>query len=204
MKVKTFIKKEFDDLCFNLANEVIVDGYKPDLIIGIKNGGAIISNKVFNYINITCHPIYTEVSIRHKSSNTYQKIKLDKLFKLLPNCFLNLLRIYQILFYEKLFNWFNYHRKYDVEINFDLDLKGFLFEGNKKILIIDDAIDSGYTMSFIRNYIKCQCIPFPKHKENEIRYCVATTTYKNPIIKPHYSLFERTICRFPWALDIKK
>lgn len=203
MKVKTIIDKDFDDLCFNLANEIISDGYEPDVVIGIKNGGAIVTKKVFEYLSIVNKPKYYELTIQHDCTKTCEKIHIKNILKFFPIFILNFIRVTQLTFYEFLYNKFNYIRKYSVEQNLDKDLQFYLSQGGKKILIIDDAIDSGYTMNNATKYIDWLSIPMPGCNQNIIKIAVATTTYKNPIIRPNYSLYNRTIIRFPWAFDNK-
>lgn len=204
LKVKTILNNDFDELCFKLANEVISDDYKPDVVIGIKNGGAIIAKEVLKYLNITCKPKYYELTVQHRCTKRFEKIHIDKLFGLIPKSILNAMRIGQISFYEFLYVHFNYIRKYYIEENLNKDLQFYLHQGGRKILIIDDAIDSGQTMNRANIYISWFGLPMPGHKPNQIKFAVATTTYKDPLIKPHYSLYKRTILRLPWAFDVHK
>lgn len=203
LKVKTILNNEFDDLCFDLANEIISDGYKPDIVIGIKNGGSIIAKNVLKYLNITCKPKYYELVVQHNCTKVFEKVHIDRIFRLIPNPILNAIRICQIGIYEFLYNRFGYIRKYYVEQNLDKELQFYLHQGGRKILIIDDAIDSGHTMNNARGYVDWFSLPMPGHEQNILKCAVATITYKNPIIKPNYSLYNRTILRFPWAFDAK-
>lgn len=203
MKVKTIVGKDFDDLCFDLACKIIEDDYKPDVVIGIKNGGSIIAKKVLNYLDITCKPKYYELTIQHNCTKTFEKIHIGNILRYLPIFSLDAIRIMQMNFYEFLYDHFNYNRKYYVEKNLDKDLKSYLMHGNKKILIIDDTIDSGNTMDEAKVYVDWFGLPMPGYIRNEIRICTATTTYKHPKVKPDYSLYNRTIIRWPWAFDNK-
>lgn len=203
LKVKDCLNKDFDDLCFDLANEIIIDGYEPDVVIGVKNGGSIIAKEVLKYLNIVHKAKYYELTVQHNCTRKFEKIHIDKIFRLMPKPILNLMRVCQIYFYECLYEQFGYTRKYYVEENLDKDLQKYLHQGGKKILIIDDAIDSGHTMNHARIYVDWFSIPMPKHKQNILKLAVANITYKNPIIKPNYSLYNRTIIRYPWAFDNK-
>ena len=68
-----------------------------------------------------------------------------------------------------------------------------------KILVIDDAIDSGDTLFAIAKTLR---------KTNEkaiVRIAVMTETTSNPRIRADYSLYKnKTLIRFPWATDYKK
>ena len=203
LKVKNCLNKDFDDLCFDLANEIIMDGYEPDVVIGIKNGGAIIAKEVLKYLNVVHKAKYYELTVQHKCTKKFEKIHIDKIFRLMPKSILDLMRMSQMYIYEYLYEHFGYIRKYYVEQNLDKDLQKYLHQGDKKILIIDDAIDSGHTMNHARTYIDWLAISIPGHKQNTLKFAVANTTYKHPIIKPNYSLYDRTIIRYPWSFDNK-
>lgn len=203
LKVKNCLNKDFDDLCFDLANEIIIDGYEPDVVIGIKNGGAIIAKEVLKYLNVVHKAKYYELTVQHKCTKKFEKIHIDKIFRLMPKSILDLMRTSQIYIYEYLYEHFGYIRKYYVEQNLDKDLQKYLHQGDKKILIIDDAIDSGHTMNNARTYIDWLAISMPGCKQNILKLAVANVTYKNPIIRPNYSLYNRTIIRYPWSFDNK-
>lgn len=205
MKIKTIVGKKFDELCFELASNIIDSNYNPDIVIGIKNGGDVVGKKVFKYLKMSNSRLkYFSISTRHKSTNNFEKINLGKFLQYIPNFLLNIIRIVQIITYEKLFDWFKFKRKYDIDYNIDKELIHLMHLGNKKILIIDDAIDSGLTMQYTLSNIKIKGLPRPRKKSNEIKIAVATVTYSNPIIKPDYQLYNKTIIRFPWALDAKQ
>ena len=200
MKVLNFVNEEkFNNLCFELFNSMLYDNYTPDIIIGCKNGGSIVAQKIYDYFKIINHNcIYDNVEVRHKSTNSFEKIKIDRIFKYTPKFILNILRVVHIILYEFLYNHFNHLREYTSYFNLSDDTISFIKEGNKKILVVDDAIDSGETMYIIREYLKTL------NDNNDIKYCVCTTTYKNPIIVPNYTVYNRIILRFPWAFDAYK
>lgn len=203
MKVKTFLNKDFDDLCFDLASKIISDRYEPNIVIGIENGGDVIARKVFEYLSIGKKIKYYSVSTRHKSTNTFEKIHIDRIFKLIPNIILDIIRILHISIYEKLFYWFNYIRDYDINYNIDKELIKEMQHGGNNILIIDDTIDSGKTMEYTLSNFSIKGLSRPKCKENNIKTAVVTVTYKHPLVKPNYQLYNRVIIRFPWAFDVK-
>ena len=70
---------------------------------------------------------------------------------------------------------------------------------NKKILIIDDAIDSGDTLSAIVETLK------KTNPKAKVATAVLTETTKNPAIRADYTLYRnQTLIRFPWSNDYRK
>lgn len=82
-------------------------------------------------------------------------------------------------------------------ISLDSEIQQILSEKGKRILIIDDCIDTGWTLKLIKEYLENN---FP---DNEIKIAVFTTAHRRPIIKADFQLYNRTLIRFPWAYDAK-
>ena len=80
-----------------------------------------------------------------------------------------------------------------IDINFDLGKKDII----KKILIIDDAIDTGKTMFIVENSLR-KLLP-----NTQIKTAVISWTIENSIVKPDYYLFKNCLVRFPWSKDYK-
>lgn len=67
---------------------------------------------------------------------------------------------------------------------------------SKRVLIVDDAVDSGTTLSSVIASIN------KLEGERMIKSAVITITTSDPKIMPEYSLFNNeTLIRFPWAKD---
>lgn len=67
---------------------------------------------------------------------------------------------------------------------------------NPRILIVDDAVDSGFTLADVVENIKAHT------NGADIRTAVITVTRKSAIIKPTYCLYRNSLLvRFPWSLD---
>ncbi|MEZ8585579.1 hypothetical protein AB6C83_13125 [Vibrio cyclitrophicus] len=68
----------------------------------------------------------------------------------------------------------------------------------KKIIIIDDAIDSGYSFKLVDEFVKHN-LSF-----GSLYSTVAVVTQKEPLYKPTFTLFSDVLIRFPWSSDAKK
>lgn len=199
MELINCLGKDFDDACFNLASDIISSDFNPDIIIGVKTGGAYVSKKIYEYINIVSQNTqYCEVQIQHPTTILMKYIKVKNIFKFIPNKGLNLIRLLNI-YRQELGYKLNKEVKRVGNISFPKEIENYIKRyNNNKILIIDDAIDTGKTMSVITDYIN------NINKNNIIKYGVLTTTFDNPEIKADYSLYNKTILRFPWAFDAFK
>lgn len=206
MELINCLGKDFEDACFNLASEIISDDYIPDVVIGVAKGGAKVSLPIYNYLKVSNPNIkYCEVMIQRPCTVFMKYIGIKNIFKFMPNICLDWLRKITIYIHEFIYDHFNkgeFKRKGHVYI--PQDILYYIHHNNSKILIIDDAIDSGSTLTIINNYINSTFVGPALKYNTQIRYAVLTTTYKNPIIKPNYCLYNRLILRFPWAFDAFK
>lgn len=197
MKILNCLGKDFDETCFNLANKIISDNYKPDIVIGIAKGGAKVGAKVYEYIKIGNSNVrYCDVKIQHPCTIFMKNFGIKKLFKIMPKSSLNLLR--KIILYIREFNWtyFSHNVKRIGEVKLPDNIIKYISNNNYcKILIIDDAIDSGKTVTLLYDYIKSI------NSYSIIRCGVLNTTFRKPCFIPHYCLYDRVILRFPWAFD---
>ena len=71
-------------------------------------------------------------------------------------------------------------------------------ESPRKILVADDAVDSGVTLNTVLHHLRAVC-----PSGTEIRAAVITQTLEQPIARPDYALFRGTLCRFPWSFDAR-
>lgn len=198
MKVISLNYDSLNQVCENLFQKIKNSDFKPDLILGVKSGGEYIANKIFSFFksencgeelknslqsnNISlefCHPVRVSSKKKKKHFKNY--------LKLLPTFLLDILRILEAKF---LFEGKN--RKDFSEIRLP-DLSPY-----KKILIIDDAADSGSTLDFILTNIR------NVNPEVEIRSAVITVTRKDSSFSPDFFIFNNeTLVRFPWSIDAK-
>ncbi len=196
MKVITLVDEKFSQSCLLLSKK-INQTYNPDLVIGILTGGGYVGRKIFNYLNDNKQKKYTEIKIQRK--NTAPKSK--GLFKIIlnysPTFLLNWMRILESLYLEKKAQKNNPKRIGTITISDEIDI--FLKESPKKILIVDDAIDSGATLNLLKEYLNM-------HYNNiSIKIAVITVTTPHPIIDADFYLYHnRVLVRFPWSNDVKK
>ncbi|MDM1072536.1 hypothetical protein HX001_08540 [Empedobacter brevis] len=194
MKVVNFDQKVFDSfLQKNL--EKFLDENGNCLVVGIKEGGIPIAKMVvkqlqkessakIDFVSVTCQ----RPSTKRKKSNQLIKITLQKSFKILPQSILNKLRVieYKYLLHKAE----NNSREITFPDNFD-------WKVYDKILVVDDAVDSGNSLRSVLEKIEQEII-IPK--TNIISLTVVVTN-KESVIVPDYYLYSDILIRFPWSLD---
>lgn len=196
MKIVNCLGKDFDNACFNLSTKIVSNDYRPDIIIGIAKGGDIVGSKIYEYLKVDNFIRYYTVKIQHPCTIFMKNFGIKKLFKIMPKRSLNLLR--KIILYIREFNWtyFSHNIKRIGEVKLPDNVIKYISEHNYcKILIIDDAIDSGKTISLVYDYIKSI------NRYSIVKCGVLNTTFRKPCFTPHYCLYDRIILRFPWAFD---
>lgn len=94
----------------------------------------------------------------------------------------------------------NSNPKREGEICFSGEVVEFLnSNANSKVLIVDDAIDTGATLKLVKDKI------LEKYPKTIVRIAVITVTSNRPLIDADYCIYHnRTLVRFPWSNDVKK
>ncbi len=65
-----------------------------------------------------------------------------------------------------------------------------------RVLIADDAVDSGVTLLTVLRILREQFPP-----DTEFRTAAITQTHEQPAVRPDYVLYRGVLCRFPWSFD---
>ncbi len=68
--------------------------------------------------------------------------------------------------------------------------------GPVRVLVADDAVDSGVTLAAVLRTLRAACPP-----ATELRSAAITVTMDNPLVEPDYALYRGVLCRFPWSFD---
>lgn len=68
--------------------------------------------------------------------------------------------------------------------------------GSARVLVADDAVDSGTTLAAVLRTLREVCPP-----ATELRAAAITVTLDDPVVEPDYALYRGVLCRFPWSFD---
>ena len=190
MKVIRLNGSAFEQSCKDLGKQL--QGYSIDLIIGIESGGAVVAKSMIKQNGLE-NIAFDSIRIRRKSSSTIKERGIvKKTILYLPEFLIRLLRKMEMYTSEVKAKYKTPEREVNIclgEHSKDLARNG------AKILIVDDALDTGRTMQIAKEYF------IELNPSNEVLTAVLTVTHKNPLVKSDFSLYNRTILQFPWALD---
>lgn len=185
--------KMFDSACRRLAELVVVDGC-PDMIVGIRSGGAHVGRRVHKYLNGKTETIaYSEITCRRPLTTLKNELRTMRYFKKLPRFLANTIRnVESFLVSLKLSTGFKELRNVLIEP----DLERWLVDQKTgSVLIVDDAVDSGQSLAQVLICLR------DLNKFLVYRTAVITVTKRRPILSLDLFLYENQLIRFPWAID---
>jgi hypoxanthine phosphoribosyltransferase len=191
--VMTFDRESFAAACTQLMDMVCGQG-KPQMIVGIPTGGMHVAEAMSDAASwlpifpLTCR----RPSTRHKRAHG-----LKTLVRGLPRPLLDRLRLIEHAVLTR-------QPKAPAEARFLIDeaelemLRDAVMAAGPRpsILVVDDAVDTGTTLSVVMDAVR-------RHAPDgaKIRSAAITVTTDRPLISPDYVLHHRQLCRFPWSLD---
>lgn len=188
MEVITLNNEAFQNSCKTLFS-TLDDDY--DLVIGISKGGEyVLEAFALNTINKAIQ--FKIISIQRPSTTGFKKNKiLRHLLKLLPYTILDLLRVYEAKKAQK-----NIATNISMP-NVSIDLVDLNLKSIKKVLVLDDAVDSGVTLTKVVEAIS-KIIP-----EAIVVTAVLSWTNSRSLMIPNHYVYKDALVRFPWSLDYK-
>lgn len=184
MKITTLNLTSFNEKVDDLSNRI---DFVPDLVIGVPTGGKyvlkrLLRNKKFRSIDTIM------LGMQRASTKIKQHSLINLVIKSLPYFIADFLRKWESKSVEKKIKYVDKREFFQI----DQDLSKY-----SKILIIDDALDTGKTLNMIHESI------LKVNPTCEIRKAVISWTILKSIIQPDYYIFKNTLVRFPWSLDYK-
>lgn len=165
-----------------LADAVHKDGFTPDHVLFVERAGLLIGDEIAKYFGCSIGGIATQ----RYGGTTKSKFKF--ILRYSPRVLTHFLR--QI---EVLSSFHEVQSERSIVTEYPLPGKG------KKVLVVDDAIDTGYSIKAVIDYLLNE-----GYDRNLMRVAVITTTSKTPAFRADYSLFDQVICAFPWSYDSRQ
>jgi hypoxanthine phosphoribosyltransferase len=164
-----------------LAQRVEESGFIPDHVIYIESAGILIGNVIAEYFGV----VGTGIKISRSGNQT--KDKLTNLLSILPDNIKLILR--RIELKSGIHNR-NRIRELQIPHGFNID------ECN--ILIVDDSVDTGYTMKTMAEYLMKNA----KGKQQSIKIASLNMfSSSSKVINTDFYLFRDHILIGPWSKD---
>lgn len=165
-----------------LALKINENGYVPNHVLYVERAGLLVGYEVAEFFNCTMSGICSS------RSGHSLKSKAKIILRYLPRTITHLLR--NIEFKSKVHT---IKRERSVYIESQLPPK------EKNILLVDDAIDTGYSLKAVLDFLITK-----GYRRRDIKTAVLTTTQNNVICKADISLFDQVSFAFPWSYDSKE
>ena len=165
-----------------LAHKVSSSGWMPDHILYVERAGLFIGHVMSSYFDCSISGIYCGRSGR------FLKSKTRIILRLLPKAVTHLMREVEIKS--------NIH---SIKDGRKVYIESLYPPQGKKLLIVDDAIDTGYSAKDILGFLLNR-----GYHRNNIKISVLTNTYKNSTCRADISLFDQVKLAFPWSYDSRE
>jgi hypoxanthine phosphoribosyltransferase len=192
MKVVTLADEQFILTCKELSRE-IKDSFTPDIIISVMTGGIYVGRQILKALDDK-HIYCAEILIQRSHTKKKEIKWVHFIIKRIPKFIADWIRISEstILYVKSKFKKPLRVGKLQFEENIEVLLK----YGEKKVLLVDDSIDSGATMEFLHS----QLVKYYPH--NTYKIAVIAVTTNNPLIDADFYIYHNwTQARFPWSHD---
>jgi hypoxanthine phosphoribosyltransferase len=192
--VVTLHQPAFDLACAELMRMVEAD-YAPTLIIGIRTGGFSVAQSMA----AAATPAIPVLPLTCRRATTGAKSRLPLLRTILgalPRPVADLLR--QMEHRLAAPGQAQPGRRQEIDPAEVAAIAGHLaaLSGTAHLLVADDAVDSGTTLSVVLRLLTEVC-----PAGSEMRTAVITQTLDSPVARPDYRLYNGMLCRFPWSFD---
>lgn len=203
-RVKPVVTLNSEDLSLALRDlwgRIGADPVAPDAIVGIETGGFVCAKILNQDVSL---PLF-RCALRRPSTATKSKPLVKRALANMPYGVTNWLRRFE--------DW-SLQRKSTRSVVTDTAevvrsnavLSEHIAEidrhvraaGLRHLIVLDDAIDSGVTISVVVNALR-NTLP----EATRITSAVLTQTRPDSIFTPDVALFHSTLCRFPWSFDFR-
>ena len=168
----------------NLYNQVIKK-FNYDLVIFIAKGSYLIGKEMADLNDVPC------IDIKAQRDGGKLKKILSPILKLMPNKLKLFLR-------EKEMNSNHHEKNSDRKVVYDETIWE-KYKNSKRILLVDDSIDTGYSMLLVKKEIE-------KYFESAMVKIAVYNIFDKAkkVIDSDYNLYSNTIIKGPWSNDSKE
>ncbi|HET7690650.1 MAG TPA: phosphoribosyltransferase family protein [Nocardioidaceae bacterium] len=187
MRVRDCLGQTFEADCLELARQVSV--FDPDVVVGVRRGGAEVSRSIQESGLVPAR--YVEVGAARPATRVKERSRLSTLLQRLPVHLRNLLRILEHR--VRVWRFSRKHRSPGRSVLLPPEATSAVREA-RRILIVDDAVDSGQTLLAVTEAIGAET-------SAQVRTAALTVTFPRPLLEPDFFLHRGVLLRFPWSAD---
>lgn len=187
-------RDRFAAACADLFRRAAGDR-RPDALVAIPTGGLFVAKAMVSTAGEI--PILPLTCRRPTTSSWARSMAVRGVAAALPRAALDRLRVLEhaVLTRRAKATKPDRHEFSEAELN-ALRLWLATAGDSPSLLVVDDAVDSGTTLSRVLRALRELSLPGA-----DIRSAVISVTTERPRVQPTYALYHRQLCRFPWSLD---
>lgn len=174
-----------------LHDKVVSSGYEYDTLVGIAAGGLVVAREFPDkeVFAVTCG----------RKGSKVKKGGLEKVLGNIPQWISSFLRMAESGIGEIQGRFCGDKNPALRDVEIDGRLRERLAGGRRKVLVVDDAADSGRTLLSVKDALQSLS------PESEVRTAVITQTRSRTVLPPDYTVYnDNTLIRFPWAPDFRQ
>lgn len=189
--------ESFARACDELAQKVVQEGRRPDVVLGIRTGGALVGERVAQALADAGHPVrYMVVTCRRPTTKWKQRIGLQVLLRRMPRWSVDMLRRIEAGFVGLGITRRN-GSKAERRVEWgDAGDVSFLEQARGcEVLVVDDAVDSGATLAAVLDSVRALNAGLVLHT------AAIVVTQEHAACMPDYVLYRQSLVRFPWSMD---
>lgn len=187
----TLPETDFQDACRRLAEAA--EDANPDVIVGIATGGVHVAAAMRDHFE--SDPASVVVRLSRPGTVVKQRLRGDLVLRWLPQRAAYLLRWLEVAWRERtLRTWSATTDAMQPELA--TEAQDALVTA-RRVLVIDDTIDSGRTLEAAVGAVRSY------NPACEIRTAALASTWRKPPISPDYLLYQRSLVRFHWSMDVR-
>lgn len=193
--MSTVITFEWDKFDAYVRREVLPNLGRTATVIGVANGGIPLAKRVTQLLTEAgISNSYAEVLCQRPTTSKYKarspalKRILGALLRHAPTPITNRLRQIEHAYLSK---------RRGKHIHRTVQVTEEPGELTARVLLVDDAIDSGASMRAIIEHLHSSY----GLRRDAVEILTAAVTQANPMIEPTYAWTEGNLVRFPWSLD---
>ena len=191
-KVVTAVGSDFEELTSRLSN-LVLNEFDPDVVVAIANGGTFVAQRMLSTLGGGTKIV--EIRFQRAATKIKGTDSASRWLRAIPRSLADLLRWSEVEYREARWNLIVRHRPDRSTVTMpDEDVLATLRTA-ERILVVDDTIDSGVTMTKVRDLVHSVA------PRASLRTAAITSTWRRPPVTPDYLLFTRTLIRFSWSYD---
>jgi hypoxanthine phosphoribosyltransferase/phosphoserine phosphatase len=183
----------FAEACHVLAERVVEQVGRPQLVIGIATGGVRVGEVVAAALGAP----FAGVKAQRPTTAAKGRPRVEQFVGVLPSRLAWTLRRFETMVSEAVYT-VRAEPVTEREVVFLQEVDSLPLKAVGRVLVVDDAVDSGHTLRAVVTTLE-RVLP-----QASIVTATLSMSYRSPVVVPDVCLYPRTLLRGPWSLDARK